>query len=96
MSKDTKRNRLWFIGIVLIMFGTITISGLVGCASGLTQKQKPGAMLWGENCGRCHNVRNPKGLNDAQWDVAVMHMRTRANLTADEAQKILEFLQSAN
>ncbi len=81
---------------MIFMFGTVLISGVVGCASSAPQAQKPGAMLWGENCGRCHNIRNPKSLSDAQWDVAVMHMRTRANLTADEARKIAEFLKMAN
>ncbi len=55
-----------------------------------------GAQLWADNCGACHNLRNPAGYSDAQWAVAVQHMRIRANLTAEEAQAILKFLQSAN
>ena len=34
--------------------------------------------------------------SDAEWDVAMHHMRIRANLTAEEHRKILEFLKSAN
>ncbi len=69
---------------------------MVSCASTTPITQRPGAQLWGENCGHCHNIRSPKALTDAQWDVAVLHMRTRANLTADEARKIVEFMKSAN
>ena len=41
-----------------------------------------GAQLWAQNCGHCHNVRSPSSYSDAQWEVAVLHMRVRANLTA--------------
>lgn len=57
---------------------------------------KGGAQLWTENCIRCHNIRSPSIYSDAEWDVAMHHMRTRANLTAEEHRKILEFLKSAN
>jgi cytochrome c5 len=61
-----------------------------------TTSGKGGAQLWSENCSRCHNIRSPDSYSDAQWDVAMMHMRVRANLTAEEHKKILEFLKSAN
>lgn len=57
---------------------------------------KSGAQLWGENCLRCHNTPSPETFSDVEWDVAVMHMRVRANLTEDEAVKIAEFLKTAN
>ena len=57
---------------------------------------KSGTQLWAENCTRCHNNRSPASYSDAQWEVAMHHMRIRANLTAEEHTKILEFLQSAN
>ncbi|MDQ7065386.1 MAG: cytochrome c [candidate division KSB1 bacterium] len=78
----------------------IAISGLLvvltNCAGNTPIKQQPGAQLWGDNCIRCHNIRPPANLTDAQWEVAVMHMRTRANLTAVEAEKIIEFLKASN
>ncbi len=58
--------------------------------------QKSGLQLWADNCARCHNMRAPDSYSDAQWEVAVLHMRVRANLTADDAGSILEYLQSAN
>ena len=57
---------------------------------------KGGAQLWAESCMRCHNVRSPSIYGDAEWDVAMHHMRIRANLTAAESTKVLEFLKSAN
>lgn len=58
---------------------------------------KPGgAQLWAENCMRCHNMRSPSSYSDAEWEVAVHHMRVRANLTAEEARTIIEFLKASN
>lgn len=86
--------------IVLLITGFIIIFALstafFGCASNKPISEKTGAVLWGENCGHCHNIRPPSSLTDEQWDVAVFHMRTRANLTAVEAEKIVEFLKMAN
>lgn len=55
-----------------------------------------GAHLWANNCARCHNFRSPASFSDAEWDIAVHHMRVRANLTAEEHRSIAEFLKSAN
>ncbi len=58
--------------------------------------QKPVVQLWADNCSRCHNMRSPDSYSDAQWDIAVMHMRIRANLSAADARAIAEYLKSAN
>ncbi|MBY0307265.1 MAG: hypothetical protein K2Q09_00845 [Phycisphaerales bacterium] len=55
-----------------------------------------GAQLWDLNCAQCHNNRNPKDYSDAQWEVAVQHMRIQARLTGEEERKILQFLKAAN
>ncbi len=97
--------------VALLTISTIGII-LAGCASSGTKatsapadkpastptvaSAKGAAQLWSENCSRCHNIRSPNSYSDAQWDVAMMHMRIRANLTAEEHKKILEFLKSAN
>jgi mono/diheme cytochrome c family protein len=57
---------------------------------------KGGAQLWSENCARCHNIRSPSAYSDAEWEVVMLHMRIRANLTAEQHKAILEFLKSAN
>lgn len=55
-----------------------------------------GAQLWDMNCAQCHNNRNPKDYSDAQWEVAVQHMRVQARLTGEEERKIAQFLKAAN
>jgi hypothetical protein len=81
----------------------IALMWLIGCAAnkpggevaaGSTPPGKSGAELWANNCVRCHNIRSPSSLSPAQWEVALMHMRVRANLTPEEHKKILEFLKS--
>ena len=57
---------------------------------------KGGAELWAENCIRCHNVRSPSSYSAGRWDVVMLHMRIRANLTPEEHKKILEFLRSGS
>jgi hypothetical protein len=60
----------------------------------LESEKKSGSQQWEEVCGRCHNFRSPSSYDAAGWDVAMRHMRLRANLTADEAKAITEFLKS--
>jgi len=70
--------------------------GLNSCKTSAVIAGKSGAQIWGENCLRCHNAASPETFSDIEWDVATMHMQIRGNLTADEARKVTEFLQSAN
>ena len=57
---------------------------------------KGAAQLWTENCTHCHNARDPRSFTDAEWTVALHHMRVRANLTAEEHRAILEYLKASN
>jgi mono/diheme cytochrome c family protein len=90
-----------------IIISCAALTWLIGCASnaktgevaaGTTPSaaEKSGAQLWGENCIRCHNIRSPGNYSPAQWDVVMMHMRVRANLTPEEHKKILAFLKSGS
>ena len=103
-------NQRGTLRLVLMGVGTALILGFgYGCSSmapaeftGHTAPstavpvEKGGAQLWAQNCMRCHNIRTPSSYTDAEWSVAMQHMRVRANLTAEEHAKILAFLQSAN
>ena len=104
--KITRPVKLILGGAALL---SITGLYLAGCTSTPTEHDgqkaatgsamsagKGGAQLWAESCVRCHNVRSPSIYSDAEWDVAMHHMRIRANLSAEESTKILEFLKSAN
>ena len=42
------------------------------------------------NCARCHAA--PRKLSDGQTATIMLHMRTRANLTAAETNAILQYL----
>ncbi|WP_323002684.1 hypothetical protein [Denitromonas sp.] len=55
-----------------------------------------GAKLWAANCGRCHNIRDPKDLRDDYWYSSAYHMRVRAGLTGQDTRDIIKFLQESN
>lgn len=55
---------------------------------------RQGAREWGAYCGSCHNARPAGERSPAEWDVIMMHMRARANLPAQDARALLEFLKS--
>ncbi len=67
-----------------------------GESTASTNQLARGAKAWSDNCGQCHNARDPGDQSDQQWDVVVAHMRIRANLTGEEARDILNFLQASN
>jgi hypothetical protein len=71
-------------------------SGEVAAGTTAAPTGKGGAELWAENCVRCHNIRSPSNYSPAQWEVVMMHMRVRANLTPEEHKKILEFLKAGS
>ncbi len=54
---------------------------------------KSGVELWSENCQRCHNTPSPSTFSPEQWETIGMHMQTRALLTDNEKNKIVEFLK---
>lgn len=92
-------------GIIVFLLAALALI-VISCSSnkqaGMTTEgaastgvvEKSGAQLWAKNCQRCHNTRSPSSYNDAQWEIVIMHMRVRANLTPEEHKKILEFLKS--
>lgn len=110
ISTNHKSNRRsMFLGCAIIMAVVALVVG--GCqtspanragdssasaTTGVAVSERTGAQLWAQNCNRCHNFRSPSSYSDAQWQVAMHHMRVRANLTAVEHKKILAFLKSAN
>lgn len=99
------KTRRVFAGTAFFVLAGLTLL-LVGCATPTTPAQAgaakapaaapAGATLWAQNCGHCHNMRSPDSYSDAQWEVALLHMRIRANLTAEEHKQILAFLKSAH
>jgi len=105
MKEIVSRIRKW-IGLpgAVIIISCAATTWLISCAANQQSGQvsaaaatgKGGAELWAENCIRCHNIRSPSSYSPAQWEVVMMHMRVRANLTPEEHKKILEFLKSGS
>jgi hypothetical protein len=109
MKKITVKIRQWIglPGAVILALLAAASWLVIGCstdkqpgevAAGTTtpHAEKSGAELWAENCVRCHNIRSPSSYSPAQWEVVMMHMRVRANLTPEEHKKILAFLKSGS
>jgi hypothetical protein len=57
------------------------------------QKKLSGAELYALHCNRCHPERYAPERTAEQWKTILLHMRTRANLPAEQARAILQFLQ---
>lgn len=95
------RPRLVAIGLA-VFAGAIWMvnSPLVSAGPPQTTPETPvktnglsGATLYAINCNRCHAERYATEFTAAQWKTIMIHMRVRANLSAEDARKILEFLQ---
>lgn len=82
-----------FIALIAVIVATVTVNS---CSATQTITAKTGMKLWGENCIRCHNAPPSSDYSPMQWETIGMHMKLRANLTDDEAKKIVEFLKSGN
>lgn len=83
--------------VILGIIGVAAVgANITGCKLTASIAAKSGAQIWGENCIRCHNTPSPDTFSDVEWDVAMLHMQIRANLTKDEATKVVEFMKSAN
>jgi hypothetical protein len=56
-------------------------------------KKLSGAELYALHCNRCHPERYAPERTAEQWKTILLHMRTRANLPAEQARAILQYLQ---
>lgn len=84
--------------ITRMAFGLLITSQLLSSISvAKDSKPKKGrAKIWSEICGHCHNIRSATEFSDYEWEVAVLHMRIHASLTAEEAKAVLELMQASN
>lgn len=82
--------------ILLAIVGIIVAIIIIQSCAAAKITDRGGAQLWSENCTRCHYAPPTTLYNNDQWDVIGTHMRLRALLTEDEANKIVEFIKSAN
>ena len=92
--------------LVDYMLSLTTTGGQAGATATRTTEGRPtasvassvttGGIMWSRRCGQCHDLRPPSEYSDAQWAVAVHHMRVRVPLTGEEQRDILAFLQASN
>lgn len=73
------------IGLAIAVSACTTTSPVV--------KNVSGAQLWAMKCQTCHNAPPPNQFSPQQWDVIIAHMKTYANLTQPEQDKIVAFLK---
>ncbi len=57
---------------------------------------REGSKLWPVYCAQCHNARPGSQFAPYQWDAILIHMRTQANLPAQNARAILEYLKAGH
>ena len=91
----TMKIRIAFVSLVMAV-GLLVSAACTSTGSKDGSPAKGGAELWAQNCRRCHNFRSPSGYSDSEWDVAMFHMRVRANLTGEEYEAIRQFLKASN
>ena len=91
MKKVFLRN----IPAIIFMFLCVTVMAVTMNSCKVSQKvaAKTGAQLWAENCQRCHNTPSPSTFSHEQWETVGLHMQSRALLTDEERNKIVEFLK---
>jgi hypothetical protein len=88
------------IGFVVIAVSVDTMRSPAVYAGPETAPEKPaekkslsGADLYAIHCNRCHSERYATEFTAAHWKTIMMHMRVRANLTAEQAREVLKYLQ---
>jgi mono/diheme cytochrome c family protein len=88
------------IAIRLLAIALLALSSASALATESEQQQremfKLGAKLWPVYCAQCHNARPGSEFSAAQWDIIMMHMRTQANFTANDARAMTEYLKRSH
>jgi hypothetical protein len=86
------------IRLLAIVLLALTAGKALAAESEQQQRQlfKLGAKLWPVYCAQCHNARPGSEFSPAQWDVIMMHMRTQANLPANDARAMTEYLKRSH
>jgi cytochrome c2 len=88
--------KLIFITMLSLSVTALAIYGSSCTAQRELSAQKSGAELWAQNCIRCHNIPTPVAYGDEEWETIGLHMRERANMTAEQIEKIVAFMKTAN
>ena len=90
-----KKLKILAICLVFICLTAIPSSSETISSKENEDNGKSGVELWAENCARCHNLLPTSTYGSREWETVTHHMRVRANLTAEEHEKIRKFLKSS-
>ena len=84
--------------LAIVLLALIAGKALAAESEQQQQRQlfKLGAKLWPVYCAQCHNARPGSEFSPVQWDVIMMHMRTQANLPANDARAMTEYLKRSH
>jgi hypothetical protein len=96
MTTLSKSIAIRLLAIVLL---ALTVGEALAVESEQQQQRqlfKLGAKLWPVYCAQCHNARPGSEFSPVQWDVIMMHMRTQANLPANDARAMTEYLKRSH
>lgn len=77
--------------LLLLSICLLVVGPLVAVAEELD-----GGEVYAKNCGNCHNFRPPGEKGDREWEMAIGHMRSVAELTGSEARAVVKFLEYKN
>jgi mono/diheme cytochrome c family protein len=96
------RSRNPWAGVVAVLAAVVVVSASAIVAFAKNGDAKPakkkltGEELYAINCNRCHAERYATERTDAPWKTVILHMRTRAQIPAEDAKAILKYLQENN
>jgi hypothetical protein len=94
--------RVWVcVGFVVLAVSIFSGRGLPAVYAGpvaapespVEKQSRSGAELYATHCSRCHQERFATEFTSAQWKTIMLHMRVRANLTAEDANEIVKYLR---
>ena len=90
------KKRLIATLFVVVALGSICGLALAQPANDAERKQLilKGSRLWPIYCNQCHNARPPGEKAPHEWDMIIMHMRSRGNIPPENARALLEYLKS--
>jgi hypothetical protein len=92
MTKTVRRRLPSTIAIIITL-----VAGFSHADDGRAPRRalyRRGAMLWPVYCAQCHKPRPGSEFPPDQWSVIIMHMRSRAILSGEDARAILTYLQA--
>jgi mono/diheme cytochrome c family protein len=94
----TTLSRSLVIRLLAILLLTLSAATPLAAESEQQEREmfKLGAKLWPVYCAQCHNARPGSEFSPAQWNVIMMHMRTQANLPANDARAMTEYLKHSH